>query len=349
MDLPKVKVFQPPEKYPTLSVADLPREVSKDVLHDMILHSQPEIRQLVDSGESISVLNVRKQRKNDNFQATVRVSNKIRTKSVMYLTTSMSNAATSAKALATMPRSVLLIIAHVVTVLGGTNQRNAMSRKSLLLDAAPTVKAQPSILRNITTQNLTETAPHISQNVGKAEEPNSLLQNFKKLTVSCRKQSTAIKACSWNVRSLNNKADDVMAYVIDNNIHVVLLTETWLNDINNDVTAVVKSNGYNIINVPRSCSEKTQVFIKSRTSFESVSAKFKDTNGQNICCTCIYRSGVINELFFSEFDEFLGSIFLKFTKLLVCGDFNIHLDNLQAPATVKFQDLISSHSGMGRN
>ena len=111
--------------------------------------------------------------------------------------------------------------------------------------------------------------------------------------------------------------------------------------------------------MPRSCSEKTrgggvaiafhksltftQVFIKSGTTFEAVSAKFKDASGQNVCCTSVYRSGHIHDLFFSEFDEFLGSIFLKFTKLIVCGDFNIHLDNLQAPSTVKFQELISSY------
>ena len=78
-DLPEVKLFQPPEKLPTLSVANLPKEFSKEELHDMILHSQPEIKQLVGGGESISVLNVRKQRNNDSFQATVRVSNKVRT------------------------------------------------------------------------------------------------------------------------------------------------------------------------------------------------------------------------------------------------------------------------------
>ena len=78
LNLPEVKIFQPPEKLPTLSVANLPQEISKEGLHDMILHSQPEIRQLVTDGESLSVLNVRKQRNNDNFQATVRVSNKVR-------------------------------------------------------------------------------------------------------------------------------------------------------------------------------------------------------------------------------------------------------------------------------
>ena len=150
-----------------------------------------------------------------------------------------------------------------------------------------------------------------------------------------------------------------MSFIIDNNISVILLSETWLIDMNNDVTAAVKSNGYNFIHIPRSSSVKTrgggvaiayhksltftQVFIKSGATFESVSAKFKDASGENVCCTSVYRSGHLKELFFQEFDEFLGSLFLKFTKLLVCGDLNLHLDNTQDPATVKFQELVSSY------
>ena len=53
-DLPEVKLFQPPEKLPTLSVANLPKEFSKEELHDMILLSQPEIKQLVGVSRPLS-------------------------------------------------------------------------------------------------------------------------------------------------------------------------------------------------------------------------------------------------------------------------------------------------------
>ena len=114
------------------------------------------------------------------------------------------------------------------------------------------------------------------------------------------------------------------SFVIDNNISLILLSETWLGEMNNDVTAVVKANGYGIIHVPRSCSEKTrgggvaiafhksltftQVFIKSGTTFEAVSAKFKDASGQNVCCTYVYRSGHIHDLFFSEFTKYFNFV-----------------------------------------
>ena len=47
--------------------------------------------------------------------------------------------------------------------------------------------------------------------------------------------------------------------------------------------------------------------------------------------------------FFEDFDDFLASVFLKFTKVLICGDINIHLDNHKASTSTKFTDLISSY------
>ena len=87
----------------------------------------------------------------------------------------------------------------------------------------------------------------------------------------------------------------------------------------------------------------TEVHVKHGDSFEAVSAKFKDNNGENVCCCCVYRPGYLTDAFFSEFDEFVGSIFLKFTKIAICGDLNIHLDNPQHPNSIKFLELLSSY------
>ena len=137
------------------------------------------------------------------------------------------------------------------------------------------------------------------------------------------------------------------------------LTETWLIEKHNNVTAVIKSYGYNLIHEPRTDETKTRgggVAIVSHKSlnltpihtiraetFESVSAKFRDDNGENICCTCIYRTGVINDLFYSEFDDFLGNLFIKYTRFIICGDINIHLDNKFDTNSEKFLRLISSY------
>ena len=176
-------------------------------------------------------------------------------------------------------------------------------------------------------------------------------------------QKTSCKgllSCCWNVRSLNNKADSVLTFLEDKNISVLFVTETWLTSLKNDVTAVIKSHGYSIIHHIRGNSDKirgggigliydssklniTQVFEKPCESFEFVMGKYRDSDGENVLCVCVYRPGVLNENFFTEFDEFLGSIFLKFRKFLICGDLNIHLDHKTSKNTVKFLELLSSY------
>ena len=151
-----------------------------------------------------------------------------------------------------------------------------------------------------------------------------------------------------------------MAYIIDNSIAVCFVTETWLTSLRNDVTATIRSHGFNIIHTVRASSEKsrgggvaiiyncnllnfTQVFIKPGPYFEAVSAKFRDSHGENVFCSCVYRTGALSETFFLELDEFLGTIFVKFTNIVICGDLNIHLDDSKSRTTSKFNQLITSY------
>lgn len=139
----------------------------------------------------------------------------------------------------------------------------------------------------------------------------------------------------------------------------MFVTETWLTESNNHVTATIKALGYRVIHKIRSNSEKSrgggvaiiyhssynvsQVFIKHGETFEAVCVKFRDNDGENICCGCVYRPGIINEAFYSDFDEFIGTIFLKFAKIMLCGDLNIHLDNSKSRNSIKLGELISSY------
>ena len=161
------------------------------------------------------------------------------------------------------------------------------------------------------------------------------------------------------MRSINNKVEQVMDYLEDNNISIHFITETWLTDAHNNITAAIKSHGYKLHHCIRQHHEKsrgggvgiiyhnslnlTKVFINHGTSFESVSAKFKDSNGNNTCCSCIYRSEELNDSFFVAFDDFIGDIFLKFSHILICGDLNIHLDNLTSQYTNRLNEITSSY------
>jgi hypothetical protein len=158
---------------------------------------------------------------------------------------------------------------------------------------------------------------------------------------------------------MNNKVNDIMAYVVDQSISIFFVTETWITDLNNNTTAIIKSYGFKITHKIRTDSNKcmgggvaiiykdwlnlTQVVIKHGKSFESVSAKFKTKGKDSVFCSCIYRTGPVLNVFFEDLDDFLATIFIKFNKILICGDINLHLDNFKAPTTTKFTELISSY------
>ena len=152
-----------------------------------------------------------------------------------------------------------------------------------------------------------------------------------------------------------------MDFLSDQSIFLLFVTETWMTGMNNDVTATVKSYGFNMIHQMRpQYSDKcrgggvamifnsqylniTQVFEKTGESFEAVMGKFRDSSGDSVLCVCIYRPGVLTDVFFSEFDEFIGTIFLKYRKFLICGDFNIHVDEQKSRNALKFSELLSSY------
>ena len=151
-----------------------------------------------------------------------------------------------------------------------------------------------------------------------------------------------------------------MESIIDQGISVLFVTETWLTSMKNDVTATIKSYGYNLIYYFRTDSAKcrgggvgiiykpsnlnlTPVFVKCGDTFEAVLGKLRDSSGDTVLCACVYRPGSLTDAFFDDLDEFIGNIFLKYKKFLICGDLNIHLDDQKSGNTTKLTDLLASY------
>ena len=124
--------------------------------------------------------------------------------------------------------------------------------------------------------------------------------------------------------------------------------------MNNHTTSVIKAHGFLIHHFCRGNSggggvavifkpsiKLVRVFISHGDSFEAVSVKVVLPNAKNLLCSCIYRTGSLTS-FYQEFDEYLGNIFSRFEKVLLCGDFNIHMDKVSAHAN-EFYNLITSY------
>jgi hypothetical protein len=153
-----------------------------------------------------------------------------------------------------------------------------------------------------------------------------------------------------------------MAYLVDESVDILFVSETWMFAMNNDITASIKSYGFNIIHQIRSCSATgksrgggtgiifkkslnlTRIFTAHGKSFESVCAKLKSKKGDNIFLCTIYRPpNIPAEEFLTELDDFLANVFLKFSKIIICGDVNLHLEKPKQKNTIKFTEVISSY------
>ena len=75
---PESQVQQPPERLPTISVSNILEEIQPETLKQKIFTMHSELKDLVEDGEKFEVLYVKKQRRGNNYQACIRVSNSIR-------------------------------------------------------------------------------------------------------------------------------------------------------------------------------------------------------------------------------------------------------------------------------
>lgn len=78
-NLPTVETSVPPERHPTIAIANLCKKYSDTELLDSILLAHPDLSELCNSGEFFKVINIKPHQKDSSkFQATLRVSSKIR-------------------------------------------------------------------------------------------------------------------------------------------------------------------------------------------------------------------------------------------------------------------------------
>ena len=145
-----------------------------------------------------------------------------------------------------------------------------------------------------------------------------------------------------------------MDFVVNNNISLFFVTETWLTDMNNHTTASIKSYGFQMHHCFRQNNagggvaiifkpsiDVVKIFYDHAKSFESVCVKLKLQDGTSLLCGCIYRTGNMGN-FINDFDEYIGDLFVRFDKILICGDVNIQLD-LNSAHTNAFINTISSY------
>ena len=188
--------------------------------------------------------------------------------------------------------------------------------------------------------------------------------NFKYLTyIKCTKTVrgfTPINFCLLNTRSINNKALAVKDYVVDNDLDIRAVTETWLGDNDNFSAAEVCPTGYYFHHESRTSSRgggvgllmKKHIRVNKRPlhkfkSFEHIDVMAKCSDGC-MRIVVIYRpptskaKQVNGSLFFEEFSTLAELLAISPGNLIITGDFNYHMDDVKNPDTIKFNRILES-------
>ena len=189
--------------------------------------------------------------------------------------------------------------------------------------------------------------------------------NYKNLSyIRCTNNQQSgfvpIDFCLLNTRSINNKELVIKDYVVERDIDILAVTETWLRDDDKFSVAEVCPMGYYFYHVSRKNSRgggvglllKKRIQVKRQTqekfiSFEYIDIVAKCSTGSTRIIT-IYRpppskaNQMNSSLFFEEFCTLAEELVVSPGNLLIVGDFNYHIDNISKSDTIKFNKILES-------
>ncbi|KAL5260505.1 hypothetical protein ACHWQZ_G010593 [Mnemiopsis leidyi] len=162
----------------------------------------------------------------------------------------------------------------------------------------------------------------------------------------------------FNARSICNKTAGILELLSDENIDICMLSETWLRKGDTSKISEIKDLGYNTSHCSRPGRgggvailfkknlRLTKRNVKACKSFEHIECSMKSGN-DIVRLISIYRSpsAALSNItdFLSDFDRYLEELLHLPGKIIIAGDFNIHMENKENSDTEKFTSLIERY------
>jgi hypothetical protein len=163
-----------------------------------------------------------------------------------------------------------------------------------------------------------------------------------------------------NARSVVNKSEGICDHVIDYNLDIIGITETWLTQHSDVELKAICPPGYSISHAPRCGRRGGGVAIMHRDSihltvqppyktksFESLEAMLT-ISSTSVRLVILYRPppSKVNKTtkvqFTEDFSTYLETLSCSSGKLIIAGDFNFPMDNQSHPDTKSMNDLFES-------
>lgn len=172
---------------------------------------------------------------------------------------------------------------------------------------------------------------------------------------SCEAQAPAPARIGLvNARSLVNKTFILRDVFSSRDLDLLLVTETWLGVGECSPLSELLPAGCGCFNSPRTSGRGggtatvlknvfkcKQCFLPS--SFSSFEVTFFEVGHSDpLLCAVIYRPPKYNKDFLKDFSDFVAGTILNYDRVLIAGDFNLHVCCPEKPLVKDFLSLIDS-------
>ena len=178
------------------------------------------------------------------------------------------------------------------------------------------------------------------------------------------------KFCLLNARSVKaitvlgtRKSTAIVDYVVENDLDIIAITETWLTTDDRAAPGEITPDGYKLHHVPRTSRRGGGVAVLCKSTFQTHvsdshprTKSFESTNILISSGSCSVRLIVIYRPdrskrnphsfgdFLTEFTEMLHGLVLDRSNLLIVGDFNVHVNDTGDVEARRFLDCLTSYS-----
>jgi len=129
--------------------------------------------------------------------------------------------------------------------------------------------------------------------------------------------------------------------------HVIAELTNTLKDFNFYHVPRINRSGGGLAIILRKAFEVKVLTSEKFNSFENIDVQIT-INNKRLRLISIYRppplkkNNTTTSMFFDEFSNYLEEITISPSPVFICGDFNLHLDNVTNPDTIKFLDLLTA-------
>ena len=215
----------------------------------------------------------------------------------------------------------------------------------------------------IDVNNLSRGIPVISYRINDLPIRSPRCRNINNLRPVSRQPSedrNTLRFCTINARSLNNKAGDFIDFICDYKPDIASITETWFHENESAARVLCTPAGYNLLDYSRTgrlgggtgIMFREDISVSQNAAGEFQSFEYSEWNitsrSHHFRLIIIYRPPysdahpITTGVFLAEFSDYLEHAVLCTDQLLICGDFNIHVDVSDDLDACRFLELLDS-------